>query len=62
MVVEGVLAHDLDESGHGHRENGENKAYTHTLELGDAGRVAGEAADEGDEGELIDRDEDGHEN
>ncbi|KAJ6847318.1 protein NRT1/ PTR FAMILY 4.3-like [Iris pallida] len=61
VAVERVPPLDLDRGGDGHGHDGEHEADRDPLELGDARGVAGEAAGEGDEGELVDGEEEGHE-
>lgn len=56
-----VAALQLDGGGDGHGDGREDEADADALEVGDAGRVAGDAACEGDEDEVVDGDEYGHE-
>lgn len=61
MVVEVVLPLDLHHARDGHRYGRQNQTDPDSLEVGDAVGVGGEAAEEGDEGELVEGDEEGHE-
>lgn len=51
----------LDERGGGHGQAGEHEADADALEVGDACPVARDAAGEGDEDAIIERDDDDHE-
>lgn len=61
MPLEVGFSVELDDAGDGHGYGGENEADADALEVGDAVRVAGDAAEEGDEGEFVERNEEGHE-